>query len=354
MTILRVQGVTLPDEVERQFFIDDGVIREDPVPNAETVAEGMWLVPGLVDMHTHPGVEAAGAPFDDELFGRQVRSQRDAGVLTIRCPGLAAYLPDRLRPVSPRIIAAGPWLAATDGFFQGWGQQMAVQDLPAAAEAQAQRADGWCKVVLDWLMTDDDGRRYRPTVPPDVLVEIVRRVHAIGGRVATHTQHGDGAAAAVEAGVDSIEHGMHLSEDLLDRMAAQGTALVPTLLAFSTTPDVVRAETEPDRFSRFKLAGWARHPALARAAWDAGVTVLAGTDGLPHGNIVAEVDQLIAAGLPGSDALGAASWIALDYLGIPFFTDGARADVVAYRDDPRIGDGYRHPDRIIAAGEVLA
>jgi imidazolonepropionase-like amidohydrolase len=312
-------------------------------------------VPGLVDMHTHPGAEEPGQPFDEAMFERHVRSHRDAGVLTIRCPGLVELLPLRLHQIpSPHILAAGPWLGAPGGFFEGWGQQMAVEDLPAAAEEQISHTDGWCKVVADWITTEEGQRRYGPTIPPDVLHEIVTRVHAVGGRVAVHSQHPDGAEAAVMAGADSIEHGMHMSEDLLDRMASQGTALVPTMTAFSTIPEAVQAKAAPDDFSRFMLAGWERHPSLVRAAWEAGVTVLAGTDDLPHGNVLAEVEQLIDAGIPVDAALGAASWLALDYLGLPYLRDGTRADLITYRSDPRVADGFRRPERIIAGGTLIA
>jgi imidazolonepropionase-like amidohydrolase len=230
---------------------------------------------------------------------------------------------------------------------------MAVEDLPAAAQEQVAQTDGWCKVVADWITTDKNLRRYGPTIPPDILAEIVRRVHVIGGRVAVHTQHPDGAEAAVMAGADSIEHGMHMSEGLLDRMASQGTALVPTMTAFSTIPAAVQANEAPDCFSRFMLEGWRRHPSLVRAAWEAGVTVLAGTDDLPHGNVIAEVEQLIDAGIPVAAALGAASWLALEYLGLPFSREGARADLITFRSDPRIGGEFRRPERIIAAGAVI-
>jgi imidazolonepropionase-like amidohydrolase len=83
--------------------------------------------------------------------------------------------------------------------------------------------------------------------------------------------------------------------------------------------------------------------------------VLAGTDDLPHGNVVAEIRQLIAAGLPPSAALGAASWTARDYLGLPGLEEGAPADVVAYADDPRVDpECLRHPSRVVLAGRVVA
>jgi imidazolonepropionase-like amidohydrolase len=350
--ITRVRGVCLPDEIERVLFIDGDRITEDPVPSSETVVDGGWLVPGLVDMHTHPGAEEPGDVFDGDLFRRHIGDHRAAGVLTIRCPGLARRLPDHLRSDSPRVIAAGPWLAAPGGFFEGWGRQVGLDDLPSAAVEEARLSDGWCKVIADWKWIEDGRRSYGPTVPPEVLAEIIRRVHAVGARVAVHTQHPDGAEAAVLAGADSIEHGMLMSEDLFSRMAAEGIAFVPTLNAFLSSPPFPQGD--PDEFVRFMRRGRKRHPGLVRAAWEAGVTVLAGTDDLPHGNVAAEVSRLVEAGLPGKAALGAASWTALRYLGLPGLEDGANANIVAYENDPRDPQELRRPIRIIAGGKIVA
>jgi hypothetical protein len=152
----RVRSVCLPEEVERELFIDGDRIREDRVGGAETLIDGGWLLPGLVDMHTHPGVGEPGDPFDEQLFSEQLSDHRDAGVLTIRAPGLATRLPDDLREPTPRIITAGHWLAAPDGFFESWGRQLPVEDLPAAAEEEARI--GWLVQGDRRLVVDRGGR----------------------------------------------------------------------------------------------------------------------------------------------------------------------------------------------------
>ena len=84
-------------------------------------------------------------------------------------------------------------------------------------------------------------------------------MHAIGGKVSVHAQTAAGCAHAVAAGVDSLEHGMHLDPGLLDQMAAQGTALVPTLGAFAAGAFRVRAGDPGPRRDAF-LSGWAAMP----------------------------------------------------------------------------------------------
>ncbi len=350
--IFRLRGICLPDETERDLTIADGVLREGVVGNADVLADGGWLVPGLVDVHTHPGTATAGDSFDPNLYEQQLAMHRDAGVLTIRCPGLAGR-PPMANGSSVRVIAAGPWIAAPGAFFSGWGRQVPLEDLPDVVEEEARMSDGWVKVVADWLSRENGKRHYGPTIPPDVMSELVGRAHAAGARVAVHTQHGEGARAAVAAGADSIEHGMHLSEDLLDTMARDGIALVPTMNAFASIPAAVASANDPDSFMQFLLAGAQRHPSLVRAAWEAGVRVLAGTDGMPHGNVAAEVEHLVQAGLPAHVALGAASWDALRFLGLPGLEDGAPANVVIYDEDPRDPAVLRRPSRIISAGRVV-
>jgi imidazolonepropionase-like amidohydrolase len=134
--------------------------------------------------------------------------------------------------------------------------------------------------------------------------------------------------------VDTLEHGMGLDADLLDRMAEEGTALTPTLSVL--TASLVHIQKRPDSSrKRWYVEGATTHPALTAAAAEAGVTLLAGTDSRPHGQIADEVRALAAAGVPSHAALGAASWAARSYLGWPGLTAGGPADVVVYASDPR-------------------
>jgi imidazolonepropionase-like amidohydrolase len=327
MTVLRVRGRALPDGDWVELYADGDRWTTDPVPGAELVAEG-WLLPGLVDAHTHPGAADLGQPLDEDLLRADLRQHVSSGVTMIRAPGLAGDPPSWFGhdPDVPRAVHAGVWIAQAGQFFEGWGRRPDHADLPQVAADQARRT-GWAKIIGDWR-TDDD------PVPVDVLRAVVRAVHAVGGRLAVHSQQAAGGAAAVAAGVDSVEHGMCLDPALLDQMAAQGTALTPTLSVITGSLDQMR--TEPDSPGRrWYIGGASVHGQLAAAAAEAGVTVLAGTDSRPHGRIADEVRALVTAGLRPHDALGAASWTARSYLGLAGLIPGAPADVVVYPEDPR-------------------
>jgi imidazolonepropionase-like amidohydrolase len=158
----------------------------------------------------------------------------------------------------------------------------------------------------------------------------------------------------VQAGVDSIEHGMCLDPSYLDRMAALGIALTPTLSVISASLETAR-HTPPSRRNEWYVPGASAHPHLAAAAIDAGVTVLAGTDSRPHGRIVDEVRSLVAAGVSAHDAIGAASWTARSYLGFGGLQAGEPADAVIYDSDPRLDLGQLDkPSAVILRGRLAA
>jgi imidazolonepropionase-like amidohydrolase len=346
VSVLRVRGYALPGGEPADLYADGDRWTTDPVPGAELVAEG-WLLPGLVDAHTHPGAEKPGQALDAGLLRDDLRAHAAAGVTMIRSPGLAGDPPGWFGadPQLPRATHAGPWIAQHGQFFDGWGRRAEHAELPAMAAAQAART-GWAKVIGDWGHGE-------PAVPLDVLTAVVRAVHAAGGRLAVHSQQADGGAAAVAAGVDSLEHGMCLDFALLSQMAAQGTALTPTLTVI--TEGLAWARKRPDGPRKdWYLGGASVHGQLAAAAAEAGVTLLAGTDSRPHGRVADEIRALAAAGVPPDQALAAGSWAARGYLGLPGLEPGAPADAVVYDTDPRTDLGQLdHPRAVILRGQLV-
>lgn len=87
MSALRLRGVVLPGDEERDLHLDGDRVTYDPVRGAEMVLDGGWLLPGLVDVHLHPGSAGNGEPLDETLLRRHGKQQRDAGVVLLRCPG---------------------------------------------------------------------------------------------------------------------------------------------------------------------------------------------------------------------------------------------------------------------------
>lgn len=345
MVVLKIRGFALPDGEPIELFADGDQWTSDPVKSAELVGEG-WIIPGLVDVHTHPGAEEPPNPLDDDVLREDLHRHVAAGVTLIRSPGLAGDPPDWFGhdPDVPRAVHAGRWIAQHGQFVDGWGTKCTLDELPRVAAEQASRSE-WVKLIADWSLGDD-------VVPVEVLRSVVNKVHALGSRVAVHSQHGAGGAAAVSAGVDSLEHGMGLPTEMLTQMAKQGTALTPTLSVFqSNLPDVRR---RPDSAAKeWYINGTLAHPGLVAAAAESGVTILAGTDSHPTGGIVDEVLALASAGVSAHAALGAGSWTARTFLGMAGLADGAPADAVLYTHDPRIDlTELRRPVTIILRGRL--
>jgi imidazolonepropionase-like amidohydrolase len=327
MPVLKVRGYALPDGEPIELFADGDRWTSDPVKNAELVGEG-WLVPGLVDVHTHPGAEEPPDPLDENMLRDDLHRHVASGVTLIRSPGLAGEPPTWFGKDAdvPRAVHAGQWIAQHGQFVDGWGTRSTLDDFPRVAAAQARKTE-WVKLVADWGPEDDP-------LPLDVLRAVVEAVHAEGARVAVHSQNAVSGAAAIAAHVDSLEHGMGLPTGLLARMAEQGTALTPTLSVFlSSLPEVQRRPESARR--EWYVNGTLAHPGLVAAAGEAGVTILAGTDSHPTGGIVDEIQALADTGLTAHLALGAGSWIARSYLGLPGLVDGGPADAVIYQHDPR-------------------
>lgn len=355
---LYLRGITLPDGVERDLWVRDGVLTTEPVPGAETVARGGWMLPGLVDAHCHIGIGKDATPLTEVADARELALvEREAGVLTIRDAGSPLdYRELDDDPDLPRLVRAGRHLAPPKRYLRGYAVDCEPDELPAEAAVQARSGSGWVKLVGDWI--DRSVGDLTPTYDDVTFASAVASAHAEGARVAVHTFSTEALPGLIDAGVDSIEHGTGLTLDLVDAMAAAGTALVPTMVNVETFPGIAdRAGARfPDYAERMRSMH-ASFPAVVRGAYEAGVPIYVGTDaggGIEHGLAAEEMRMLHAAGLPVHDVLAAGSWAARAWLGLPGLVEGGPADVVVYDRDPRTDlSVLAAPTRIVLRGRVV-
>ena len=352
-----VRGTVLPEQEPRALYVVDGRVTYEPASDAAVVAEG-WIVPGLVDAHCHVGLDEHGAVPPD-IQEEQASTDRNAGALLIRDAGSAAdtrWIDERLD--LPRIIRAGRHIARTKRYLRNYGHEIEPPELPAYVAAEAARADGWVKLVGDWI--DRDTGDLAPCWPREALDAAIATAHDRGARVTAHVFGEDALPDLLAAGIDCIEHGTGLSGDLIATMAARGVAVVPTAKQLGNFPRYAAAGEERfPAYARHMRSLYDRRFATVSAAYEAGVPIYAGTDAggvLPHGLIAAEVAELAALGIPAYEALGAASWRAREWLGRPARLDeGAPADFVVYPADP-VADlrVLAAPSRIVLRGRVVA
>lgn len=352
---LHVCGRGLPDEQLVDYWIVDGAISLEPVDGAETVFSDGWIIPGLVDAHCHVGI-GPGGPVDVDEAVRQAETERRAGVLLIRDAGS----PVDTRAFDdhadlPRIIRAGQHLARTKRYIPGL--PIDVDDetqLPEAVAAQARRGDGWVKLVGDWI--DRGIGDLAPLWSDEVLKSAIDAAHANGARVTAHVFGEDALPGLINAGIDCIEHGTGITDDIIELMLANGTALVPTLINIDNFPGIAESAAKYPTYAAHMRALHATCRSRIGAAREAGVPIYAGTDAggmVAHGRIADEVDALSGVGLSRTEALGAACWDARRWLGAPVLEHGAPADLVCFADDPRSGpEVLGRPDLVMLRGRV--
>jgi hypothetical protein len=282
----------------------------------------------------------------------QAQTDRDAGTLLIRdCGSPVDTTSLRQRADLPEIVRAGRHLGRPKRYITGLALELDDPALlPDAVVAQARAGDGWVKLVGDWI--DREVGDLAPLWPDDVLVAAIDAAHAAGARVTAHVFGTDALPGLIGAGIDCIEHGTGLTDDLIAEMARRGTALVPTLINIENFPTIADRARRFPRYAAHMRELHAGGREVVRRAAQAGVAVYAGTDaggGIRHGRIADEVAALHAAGVP--DALGAASWRTRAWLGRPAVEVGAPADLVVYRDDPRADPAaLRHPELVLLRG----
>ncbi|WKG05645.1 amidohydrolase family protein [Mycolicibacterium sp. HK-90] len=348
---LRVRG--LPDGEPVEWWIDRGVLSAEPIANADTVFDGGWIIPGLVDAHCHVGLGPGGAVSLDEAV-TQAETERDAGALLLRDAGSPVdtrSFDDR--EDLPRIIRAGRHLARPKRYSPGLPIDIEDESqLPAAVAEQARFGDGWVKLVGDWI--DRGVGDLAPLWSDDVLKAAIDAAHAEGARVTAHVFGEEALPGLINAGIDCIEHGTGITDDIIELMLEQGTALVPTLINIENFPGIADAAGKYPTYAKHMRDLYASCAQRVGAAHEAGVPIFAGTDAggmIAHGRIADEVEALKRIGMSPTAALGAASWDARSWLGRPALEHGASADLLCFSEDPRVV-GVGHPDLVILRGRV--
>jgi imidazolonepropionase-like amidohydrolase len=354
---LHLRGVLLPDGEHRDLWVRDGAVTFERVPGAETVATG-WVLPGLVDLHCHVGLDADGAVPDD-VAERQAVTDRDAGVLLIRDAGSPAdtrWMDDR--DDIPRIVRAGRHLARTRRYIRNYGHEIEPDELVAYVEQEAARGDGWVKLVGDWI--DRDLGILGPCWPASALHAAIARAHELGVRVTAHVFGDLALPDLVAADIDCIEHGTGLSPELSAELARRGVPVVPTLVNIENFPGYADAgEARYPAYAAQMRGLHARRYDTVRTAYESGVPLYVGTDAggvLPHGLAAREVLELVRAGLPPERAVAAGSWDARAFLlgGSGGLAQGAPADLVVVADDPRkTPETLLEPLRVVLRGRVV-
>ena len=357
---LHIRGSVLvgPHEVCHEVWVVGGQITYDAPSSAGTEVQTVtgWVLPGLVDAHCHIGLDSDGA-VDAATAEVQAVADRDAGALLLRdagSPSDTRWINDR--GDLPRIGRAGRHIARTRRYIRNYAHEIEPEDLAMYVHREARAGDGWVKLVGDWI--DRDTGDLSPCWPREALVSAISAAHEEGARVTAHCFGEQSLADFAAAGVDCIEHATGLVSDTIDSFAANGIAIVPTLVNIDTFPSIALGAQEkyPTYATHLRDLHSRRYETIA-AAHDAGVPIYLGTDAggsLPHGLVAREAAELVRAGLSTVEALAATCWDARRWLHRPGLEEGASADLVIYQADPR--EDVRilaAPEHIVMRGTVV-
>lgn len=311
---------------------------------------GCTLLPGLVDVHVHlvasaaPDLAAGIPPTESERTLAAVANARrhlNGGVTLVRdlgAPGGEAIAVGRAVEAGtvegPRVIAAGPAVTMTGGHIPYIGRVAdGPEQMRAAVRANFGMGAGCIKVVATGgVLTKGLDPRLAAYTQPE-LDALVAEAHRLGLRVTAHAIGEGGVAAALRAGVDSVEHGMYLDDETIRLFVETGTRYSATFMAPGC---ILRGESVPDWIKQRARPVAEAHLASFQAAVKAGVRVVAGTDAgtpeNPHGRVGHEVVAMVEAGLDVLAGVRAAAAEAADLLGEPdrgVLRAGAVADVLA-------------------------
>lgn len=336
------------------------------VPADATVVDqsGQWLIPGLMNMHVHLGLVLPGKmafeladESDANLALRMAAAAREtlqAGVTTIRLPGDSRHADLALdrsirkgESTGPRIFSAGEALVITGGHGSDAGKVYAdgPDQLMQAARLQISSGARWVKIMISGGIATDGGDIAEALMTPAEIRAVVDAAHRFGAKVAAHSGSSIATDVAVDAGIDSIEHGYTLDRKILRKMSKAGTWLVPTIVVSqpATAPFFERIGSPQWYLDRRDSVGKLHWESL-KTAIEEDVNIGLGTDQLPHEPndgttaTVREAEYYVEAGMTPLQALRSATAETARMLGaeddIGRLEVGKYADIVGLPADP--------------------
>ena len=329
--------------------------------------------PGWTDLHVHLGSQSSPQSYSEgfrldpvDYAFRSVGYARKtllAGFTSVRDLGgeVSPHLRDAINPglvVGPRIWAAGKSIATTGGHADpsnGLNDALShlmgppgptegvinsPEDARQAVRQRYKEGSDVIKItatggVLSYARSGD-----APQFTEDEIRAVVSTAHDYGYKVAAHAHGEEGMRRAVAAGVDTIEHGTYMSDEVMALMKRNGTWYVPTIHAGRFVADKAKIDGYFPEVVRPKAEriGSLIQDTAARA-YRNGVRIAFGTDmGVgPHGDNAREFIYMVEAGIPAATALQAATVRAAEVLGVDdqgVIEAGKRADVIAMPGNP--------------------
>jgi len=345
-----------------------------PPPGAALIdLKDEFVLPGLIDCHVHltsqlgPGQRLRFVEDSDPKVGldgaHRARLTLEAGFTTVRDlgarkPEIIYALRDAIaegKVPGPRILCVGAILSPTGGHGQTYGFRQDVCTCVQSNIGVCDGVDGCRKAVRAQVAQGADAIKFAATggvlsniragvdqqFTTDELRTIIETAHMLGRRVSAHAHGVGGINAALENGVDSIEHGSFLDDESIRLFLKHNAFHTPTIIAGVTVLGMAQSGIglTPAQAEKAVVVGERIKQALGRS-YRAGVKISFGTDmGVgPHGENAREFALMVEAGMSNADAIKAATVTAAELLDISdlagSIAPGKSADIIAVAGDP--------------------
>ncbi|RYD60099.1 MAG: amidohydrolase family protein [Sphingomonadales bacterium] len=351
-----------------------------PIPAGARVilAEGKWVIPGLMNVHVHLGLNLPGATHvhNENAQARILRMTTngrktlEAGVTTVRLTGeedgsdmVVKRAFDSGAFDGPRIASVGQIIVPTGG--HGTLEADGPAEVSRAVRQQIKDGATWIKFSISGGISDTHGSIAAAPMTDAELRVGIEVAHRNGVKVTAHNGSPIAAMKAMDYGIDCFEHGYFLTEPVLQRMKKDQVWLVPTMVV--SQPGALefykKIGSPPWYLERQKSTG-VQHLAMLRNAVRIGVPIALGTDQFPfepNGGTtatVAEAEIYVQAGMSPLQALQAATIQPARMLGMEAdagsLTAGKYADIVLVSSDPTKNiAALRKIDLVIKGGKVV-
>ena len=333
-----------------------------------------FVLPGLIDCHVHLTGEF-GPRHKLELVeesptaialhaARHARVTLEAGFTTVRDLGEIGGAGDAIFSLrnavakgyvpGPRIFAAGSIISPTGGhgitcgyrddinlLLDASGRGDGADGCRKAVRRQVSRGADFIKFVATGGVLTDTATGTGQQFFDDEYEAIVGTAHMLGRKTTAHAHGADGMKAALKAGVDGIEHGTFMDEEVIETMRVRGIFYVPTTLAGVTVAEyATNQDFMPPAIREKALAVGPQILETLRHGHQAGLRIAFGTDTAvsPHGENAREFLLMARAGMSPMECIVAATTTAAEHIGqsksIGSIEPGKAADIVATASSP--------------------
>jgi imidazolonepropionase-like amidohydrolase len=357
----------------------------EPPEESRTIdLAGKFLMPGLIDCHSHltiktepelaEGEEALHPGVVGHIVASNLRDALRMGITTVREVGAHGDTVFEVRQAArygafriPRLLISGRLVSATSPqashFKDMYREADGPEEMRKAAREQIRGGADFVKIMTTGARSVEWENPGPAQMTREEVAAVVDEVHRLGYRVAAHCEGLEGTRLAIEEGVDTIEHGLYLHRDpeLLEQLAERGGVLVPTLSFLHDVAEHKAEQWTPHLVERGAYNVQEADRTLA-AAMEAGVPIAMGWDNVPESMAASELSLMVEAGMTTSQALTSATSTAAYALGldqlIGTVEPGKLADLVVVDGDPLEDIGVlvdrKRINLVLQSGEPIA